>query len=197
MSERHTQTSTTSDLDDKALGPETLKNGAADEDTSQPWDLDAEWEAARAATEQGRNDASSSPPENGAQSPAEISVYALLYTGFLLGPPASLLAVIILMGRRFRVRTFAFALGVCGASWCAAQGATLGLRASWTPEALQMLRTLLNFGTGVILLGFAMTRTEIVVVHNRKIWLNTAGFFLLLLIISFSLAPETLYWLGR
>lgn len=158
------------------------------------WDLDAEWAQARAQTERADAKLAATQPE---PPPAEISVYALLYTGFLLGPAASLLGVLILMGRRFRLRTVIFALGVCGASWCIAQGVTFGLRSSWTPATLQMLRTLLNFGAGVILLGFIRAKTDIYLLHDRKVWLNTGVFFLLLFLISLSLSPELLFWLGR
>ena len=161
------------------------------------WDLDAEWAAARAATPSAPAARADRHAHMRARAPAEISAYALLYTGFLLGPLASLLGVVILMGRHFRLRIFIFALGICGASWCVAQGATLGLRASWSPEALIALRTLLNFSTGVILLGFVAARTDIYRVHNRKVWLNTGVFFLILLLVSTSLSPTFLFWLGR
>lgn len=160
-------------------------------------DLDAEWAAARAATPGAPPLRTERQAHVRARPPAEISAYALLYTGFLLGPAASLLGVLILMGRRFGLRTFVFALGVCGASWCVAQGATLGLRASWSAEALLALRTLLNFGTGVVLLGFVKARTDLNLVHNRKVWLNTGVFFLILLLVSSSLSPTLLFWLGR
>jgi len=176
--------------------PESSQPEPRDADAAE-WDLDAEWEAARAATERDQ----ASPP--GAQAcahrepPAEISAYALLYTGFLLGPPSTLLGVLILMGRRFRLRPLIFALGICGATWLVSQGATLGLRADWTPASLQIMRTALNFIAGVVLLGFVTAKTDIQLAHTPKVWLNTGVFFLILLLISSSLSPTALFWLGR
>jgi hypothetical protein len=158
--------------------PESHRSHGDDQD----WDFEGEWEQARAAS-RGEN--------------AEISPYSLLYTGFFLGPAATFLAMIVVMGRRFDVRAALFTLGICGAAWSIAQGTTFGLHAQWSPLALQAVRTCINFVAGLLLLWFALRKGHIAFAHDRRTLVNT-GIFLMLLIAVFSAtSAETLFWLGR
>lgn len=151
------------------------------------WDFDAEWEQARAATRAEQR----SPPH------AEISPYSMLYTGFLLGPPASLLALIMLLGRQLRLRSLLFGLGVCGTGWSILQAASFSLYPDWSPTAIQGLRTGINFCVGLVLLGFCLRNRSVLVVHDRQTLLNSVVFLLLLFLARASLSAEALWWLGR
>lgn len=156
-------------------------------DTEDDWDFDGEWEQARAATR-----AAERPMPR-----AEISPYSLLYTGFLLGPLASLLALVILLGRQLKPRALLFALGVCGSGWSILQAASFALYPDWSPAAIQSLRTIVNFCVGVVLLGFCLRNRNILVVHDRPTLLNSGAFVLVLILVVTSLPDDTLWWLGR
>ncbi len=161
--------------------------------TDDEWDFEREWARARAATERDQRRRGRRREDE----PAEISPYVLLYTGFLLGPPASWLAVLILMGRRFRARVAVFALGICGAAWVTSQAAVAGLAGHWSGVALQMLRTSNNFLVGLVLLWFLRRDASVTFVHDRQTYINTVIFGLLLVVLYASLPHAVLIWLGR
>ncbi|MFP4598634.1 MAG: hypothetical protein ACLFVJ_10310 [Persicimonas sp.] len=128
---------------------------------------------------------------------AEVSPLTLLYTGFLLGPPTTFAVTLLLVGRKLRLRTLIFVLGVCGAAWCVIQAATFGLAGDWTVVELQMLRTGANFTGGLLLIWFLRVHTEAPFGHDRQTLINTAVLGALL-VVGYVLLPDTaLMWLGR
>lgn len=128
---------------------------------------------------------------------AEVSPLTLLYTGFLLGPPATFAVTLTLLGRKLRLRALIFALGACGAVWCVIQAATFGLAGGWSVVELQMLRTGANFAAGLLLLWFLRVHTEAAFGHDRQTLINTVVLGALLVVGYVLLPDEALVWLGR
>lgn len=185
MSDSHTEQTDRAGVDEP---------GAADD-----FDLEREWAEARRAAGLDESAAASDSRarDTDGEGLAEISPFVLLYTGFMLGPPATFLGVIILLGRRFELRTAAFALGICGAAWAIMQAATFGLAGDWSAMGLQVLRTGGNFAVGLVLLWFLARKTPVAFGHDRQTVVNTVV-FVLLLVAAYSFLPQTvLVWLGR
>lgn len=180
-----------------ANGAGAHEEATHEEATQEEWDFEREWAEAREAAVRDGQPVVVGVAQAGEAEPADLSPYVLLYTGFLLGPPASLLSVLLLMGRGFRLRVAAFALGICGATWVTSQAATLGLIGHWPGVALQMLRTGDNFLAGLVLLWFLRREASVPFVHDRQTYMNTLIFAVLLVVLYVSLPHKVLLWLGR
>jgi peptidoglycan/LPS O-acetylase OafA/YrhL len=167
------------------------------DDDAEGLDVDGDWADARAAAGLEIGWVSVRQGHGGHEISAEVSPYVLLYSGFLLGPAASLLVALILLARRFEARAALFSVGVCGAAWGVIQAATFGLAGQWTTVELQILRTVGNFLVGVTLLAFLRKYTAVPFGHDRQTLINTVVIGVLMVIGYASMSPETLVWLGR
>jgi hypothetical protein len=184
-------------------GGEVMADSTSNEHTSDgeasdaDFDLDAEWSRAREAAGLDAEAQSSARGEQLAEPLAEVSPLTLVYTGFFLGPPATLLVSILLMGRGLTLRSAAFALGVCGAGWCLIQAATFGLAGDWSVVELQVLRTAANFAMGLALIWYLRRHTDAAFGHDRQTLINTLVLGGVMVAVNLLLAESTLVWLGR
>jgi hypothetical protein len=171
------------------------KDDAADEDVEL--DLEGEWADAREAAGLEVGWVSLREGQADQKISAEVSPYVLLYSGFLLGPAATLVVAMILLAKRFEARAAVFSIGVCGAAWSVIQAATFGLAGEWSAVELQVLRTGGNFMVGVLLLWFLRKYTAAPFGHDRQTLINTVVVGVLMVVGYASFSPETLVWLGR
>lgn len=168
-----------------------------DEHRDDDLDLEREWAEARQAAGLDAGPRSMRQAASSAVRAAEFSPYALLYTGFLLGPAATLVVTLLLIARHFELRAVVFAVGVCGVAWSGIQAATFGLAGQWSVVELQMLRTGVNFAGGLLLLWFLAKQTDVPMGHDRQTIMNTIVLVLLLVLGYTFLTPDVLIWLGR
>lgn len=173
---------------------EQASEGSASE---ADFDLDEEWSRARQAAGLDAEAQSSARGEQLAEPLAEVSPLTLVYTGFFLGPPATLVIGLLLIGRGLNLRAAAFALGTCGAGWCLIQAATFGLAGDWSVVELQVLRTAANFAMGLALIWFLRRHTRAAFGHDRQTLINTLVLGGVMVAVMLLLPDTTLVWLGR
>lgn len=156
------------------------------------WSVEREWAEARVAAGMGAR-----PGGDAVETPAEISPFLLLYSGFLVGPVATLLLALAVGARQLRLRHVAAVVGIAGAGWCFIQGLTMVLAGAWPEMHLQFLRTAINFGVGLALLVYLWRGVGVSMAHDRQTLVSSlvvAG----LLVIAFNLLPDAaLVWGGR
>jgi hypothetical protein len=163
------------------------------EASEESLELDETWAEAR-------REAGLDPDEIGVveqKQPGLVSPYLVLYAGFFLGPGAAFLSSLAVAPRRLTVRRVSVMLGICGACWCAIQGATGALADGWGNLGLQMMRSGLNFvGSGLLLL-FWRREFPSGFLHDRMSIARSFGIGTVLLIAFVWLPPDVLAYIGR
>ena len=74
----------------------------------------------------------------------------LLYAGFFFGPFITFVFAVAAVRGRLDLRRAGLLLGVSGTAWCMLQGVSLYNGAWWTEVELQAMRSILNFGAGIV-----------------------------------------------
>jgi len=86
-------------------------------------------------------------------------------------------------------------LGVCGAAWCAVQGATGRLAEGWS--GVQMVRSGINFAASAFLLLFWRRECPDCFLHDRRSIAVSFAVGTILLLAFLYLPPEFLASVGR
>lgn len=166
------------------------------EDERADFDVEREWAQARAAaglssgkgSDGGRRDV---------EMPVDVSPFSLLYSGFFLGPGATLALGLYLIGRRLKARDVALLVGVCGLAWSLAQGLTFLTAGEVPPAYVQMVRSGVNFAAGGAVLWWLWRRPGVSFLHDRQSMMQTAVLGFLFVSAFMAMPQELQFWLGR
>jgi hypothetical protein len=167
-----------------------------EESTQSDLDVEQEWAEARAAAGLPA-DRSERGDKRSVDVPVDVSPFTLLYSGFFLGPAATLLLSFYFLGNRTSARDVALLTGICGAAWSLAQAAAFMLGGEIPTAYVQMIRSGANFAAGAATLWVLWKRPGVSFLHDRQSLIQTAvlGF---LLVAAFLAIPEDVQiWLGR
>lgn len=169
-------------------------SGEVSPDTG-PLEVDRHWEEAREAAGLDPGKIGFVEPEAG---PGPLlSPYLILYAGFFLGPAFAFASSLLVAPRGLTIRRTSVMLGICGAAWCALQGATLVLAPAWSDLGLQVLRSVVNFSASALLVLFWRRESPSRFVHDRRAVVQSVAAGVVLLAL-FSVVPtEFLAYLGR
>lgn len=160
-------------------------------------DVEEEWAQAREAAglEPEANYGASGAAVVGAG--ALLSPYLILYAGFFLGPSSALISSLFVGPGDLSVRRVSFMLGICGAAWCAIQGATLLVAPEWGDAQVQMMRSMLNFSGSAALVLFWRREAPMRFAHSRRAIASSIIVGVLLLGFFALLPSSALAYLGR
>jgi hypothetical protein len=161
------------------------------------WDLDREWADAR--TRAGLSPDFEVRREEGPRPvAATVSPFLLLYSGFFLGPWATMLVALAALSQRPTARFVVLVLSLCAAFWLMIQGITLYLFSSWPLLHLQILRAGLNLTLGAMLIFAVRASAPRPIVHTPRALQRTAAVSALILLTYYLWrSSAVLAWLGR
>jgi hypothetical protein len=167
-----------------------------DESKKNDFDLEQEWAEARAAA--GLPADRSQRGETGdVDKPVDVSPFTLLYSGFFLGPAATLLLSLYFLGKRTSTRDVVLLTGICGAAWSVAQAGAFLFGGEMPTAYVQMIRSGANFAAGAAALWVLWKRPGVSFLHDRQSIIQTAVLGFLLVAAFLAIPDEVRVWLGR
>lgn len=167
-----------------------------EESDNQELDLEQEWAEARAAAGL-PSDRSQRNDQSAVDRPVDVSPFILLFSGFFLGPAATLLLAVYFLGERTSLRDIVLLTGICGAAWSLAQAAGFFLGGEIPTAYVQMVRSGVNFAAGSAALWLLWKRPGVSFLHDRQSILQTAVLGFLLVAAFLAIPDEVRIWLGR
>jgi hypothetical protein len=155
------------------------------------WDLDAEWAAARIEAGHAGN------PFDYPTHEYEFLPMFLLYVGLFLGPLSPFVFAGLLLKRLMTLRGALIMLSSGAACWLALQGFTWMFSEEWTAFPLQLMRSSLNFGAGLVAFLVVRSETKSTHVRSRGTIFNTVIALVVALAVFFMVPKPWLMVLGR
>ncbi|MGM0555085.1 MAG: hypothetical protein ACQEVA_01790 [Myxococcota bacterium] len=167
-----------------------------EESNKKDLDLEQEWAEARAAAGLPA-DRSERADKGTVDEPVDVSPFTLLYSGFFLGPAATLLLSLYFLGSRTSTRDVVLLTGICGAAWSVAQAGAFLLAGEIPTAYVQMIRSGANFAAGAAALWVLWRRPGVSFLHDRQSLIQTAVLGFLLVAAFLAIPDEVRIWLGR
>lgn len=167
-----------------------------DESPQNDLNVEQEWAEARAAAGLPA-DRAERDEKRSVNTPVDVSPFTLLYSGFFLGPAATLLLSIYFLGKRTSTRDVVMLAGICGAAWSLAQAAAFMFGGEIPTAYVQMIRSGANFAAGAAALWLLWKRPGVSFLHDRQSLIQTAVLGFLLVAAFLAIPDDMRIWLGR